>query len=128
MIKFIKESKWRVQMMTPAPNVQFIEKVLDAPSQEVAISRAQQAYPNQTFVQVTATSLDQQSSQPTPQGNPQQQTTMGRMRGLSPLQGLAQPGQQPVQERIDPRKFSYPYSITLPAQFSRVLRENRHGG
>lgn len=108
-------------MMMGAPTNQIIEKVVDAPSEVVAIRRAQAQFPNQQFVQVTAISLDPQTHQPTGQPPVQQQTTMGRMRGLTPLRALRVPGQQ--QESLDIKRLSYPYSITLPSQFGRLLSE-----
>lgn len=120
-MKFIRENKWQVSMMTGAPKPQMIQKEIEAPSQEVAIHRAQVAYPNQQFVQVTATLMDPQTNQPSPQQTQpnQMQTTMSRMQGLHPLRGLAQPGQQ----QTESRRITYPYSITLPSHFSRLLRE-----
>lgn len=85
--------------------------------------RAIQAFPGMTFTQVMATALDQQ----TPPGQapvlPQQQLPK-QMAGLKPLQPLTPPGQQQQpRESIDPSAVRYPYSITLPSRFSRILQE-----
>lgn len=123
--------------MTGAPSIQTITKEIDAPSEEIAIHRAQSFYPNQQFVQTTATLMDPQSQAPTGTPGQTQQTTSGRMRGLTPLRALAQPGQpqpqQQQQQQVE-NQIRYPYSITLPSRFARLLNETspvevseRHG-
>lgn len=86
--------------------------------------RAIQAFPGMTFTQVMAAALDQQ----TPPGQapvlPQQQLPK-QLAQLKPLQPLTPPGQQQQQQReaVDPGAIRYPYSITLPARFGRILHE-----
>jgi hypothetical protein len=127
--RYIRESKWQVTLQTGAPTLQTITKTLDAPTQEIAIHRAQAAYPNLQFIQVSATQLDPQTAAPT-QDNASTPTGNGMLPGVRPLaslQALKQPwpAQNPQQtESIpNPKSFAYPYSISLPGQFSRVLRE-----
>jgi hypothetical protein len=134
--RFIAETKWRVQLQTGAPTLQNFEQVLDAPSQEVAIHRAQQRYPNVQFISVTASQVDPQTGGPAQQQNTQTPTGAGQLppiRPLSPLRGLTplwpqnqQQQQQPVPETalpLNPRRFFFPYSISLPPQFYRLLQE-----
>lgn len=121
--------------------MQQFEKVLHAPSQEIAIHRASAAYPNMQFVSVDAQQLDPKTAAPAQQQNAATPSPTGQMPGfkpLQPLQGLKptfpqnaqqqQPAAQaPVREAallpFNPYWFSYPYSISLPTRFSRILRE-----
>jgi hypothetical protein len=130
--RYIAETKWRVQLQTGAPTLQTFEKVLDAPSQEIAIHRASASYPNMQFIQVQASQLDPQSGGPAGQSGTNTPTATGQLPGfrpLQPLQGLTPlwpqgQQQQPQESRmISPKSFAYPYSISLPNQFARVLKE-----
>jgi hypothetical protein len=130
--RYIAETKWRVQLQTGAPTLQSFEKVLDAPSQEIAIHRASAMFPNVQFIQVQATQLDPQTGGPTQQQNTNTPTGTGQLPGfkpLQPLQGL-NPGwpanaqqQQESKLPVNPRWFTYPYSISLPGRFQQTLRE-----
>jgi hypothetical protein len=144
--RYIAESQWRVELQTGAPSLQSLEKVLYAPSQEIAIHRAVTSYPNMQFIRTTATQLDPQSggasqqnaSTPTATGMMPGFKPMQQPRGLAPLWPQNQQGQpQPAAESrlpVDPRWFTYPYSISLPDRFSKVLHETapnpviKHGG
>lgn len=127
MRKVIQETKWRVSLVTAQGP---IEKVEDAPSMDVAINRAMRAFPGQQFTQATASQIDPQSNVPTTQAS-QQNALPAQMQPLQAVKQLASPAQvlqakqQLARESyvIDSRAFRYPYSITLPAQFRRILHE-----
>jgi hypothetical protein len=132
--RYITEAKWKVTLQTGAPTMQTFEKVLDAPSQGVAIYRAQQEYPNVQFVQVSAVQMDAQGAGPTANQGTNTPTGTGQLPGFKPLQPLQplNPGwpknaAQPQQEStlpVNPQSVSYPYSISLPQQFAEILRES----
>lgn len=118
--------------------MQSFEKVLHAPSQEIAIHRASAAYPNMQFISVNAQQLDPASNAPAQQQNAATPSPTGQMPSIRPLQGLRgmtplwpqnqqnQQQQPPATESalpVNPRWFSYPYSISLPPRFYRVLKE-----
>lgn len=116
-------------LQTGAPSMQTFQKVLFAPSDEIAIHRAIQAYPNMQFISVQATQLDASTGGPanvagtnTPMGS----GITPSFKTIPPLQGLRpmwpQSAQQ-QQESVNPARFAYPYSITLPEKFAKILRE-----
>jgi hypothetical protein len=113
-LRRITESKWRVSLTTTQG--QIIEKVVDAPDMADAIRRGQQAFSGQQFIQATANQLDPQLNIPTNQAA-QQNILPRQLQGLRPLR---QPGQR---ESLNPNAFNFPYSITLPAQFRKILHE-----
>jgi hypothetical protein len=133
--RYIAETKWRVQLQTGAPTNQTFEKVLDAPSDLIAIRRAQAAYPNVQFVNSQATQVDQQGGAPMPGAGSNTPNGTGLLPGFRPLQPLRQlnPGwptnvaqaQATAESRrpINPERFIYPYSITMPQQFATLLKE-----
>jgi hypothetical protein len=133
MRKVVQETKWRVSL-TGAQGP--IEKVVDAPSQDIAVSRAMRAFPGQQFSDVEAKLIDTQSNVPTAQASAQNALPQ-QMQGLRPIQQMATPSQilqikqqQVAQESaiiIDARAINYPYSITLPSNFRSVLRETSPG-
>jgi hypothetical protein len=118
--KKIQETKWRVSLTTSMPNVQNIEKIMDAPDQAEAIRRASTQFPNQKFSQVNAQQLDPQTNAPTAQAQQMTQTMMGQPR---PRPGISGPTRQ-ANESIDLKRISYPYSITLPSAFACVITES----
>lgn len=97
---------------------------------DVAISRAMQAFPGLQATQATASQIDPQSNVPTAQAS-QQNALPAQMQPLQPIRQMATPAQilaakqqqQPTRESINLECFAYPYSITLPAQFRRILHE-----
>jgi hypothetical protein len=130
MRKVVKEVKWRVTLTTAQGP---IEKVLDAPSQDIAISRAMRSFPGQQFSDVDAKTLDPQTNVPTGQASQQNQLP-NQVQPLQPIRQMLSPAevlqakqQQVARESsaivIDPMRLKYPYSITLPAIFRGVLRE-----
>lgn len=126
MRKVVREAQWTVTLI-PAGQAQQLEKQVEAPSQDAAVRRAINMFPNMQFIRVEAVAMDPQNiplgQQPI---NPQQQLPrqLTNLRQLRPLAVPGQQQQQQQQEGIDPRRFVYPYSIRLPAQFSRVLQES----
>lgn len=131
-----------MQLQTGAPALQQYEVELDAPSQEIAIHRAMQRYPNVQFIHVSADQMDPQTQTPAQQQNAQTPTSSGQMPAFHPLQpkiGAVQPVQplqnpfakpqqpQAVPEAVHPSRFSYPYSISLPGRFGRLLKETAPG-
>lgn len=130
MRKRLQEIKWRIQLTTAQGP---IEKVVDAPSQDVAVGRAMRAFPGQQFTQITASQIDPQSNVPTAQAS-EQNPLPTQVQPLQPIKQLGTPAQflqakqqmaaqQPARESVDIRAFNYPYSITLPMQFRRLLQE-----
>ena len=122
-MKIFRESHWKVTLATAGPQSQNLDKTVEAPSQDIAIRRAIQSFPGMQFVSTTAIALDPQVPPPGQKPiNPQTQMPK-QMAGLRPIQGLRMPGQQQQAEALDPKRFTYPYGVTLPVQLSRVLRE-----
>ncbi len=114
----IPETKFRVSLITAQG--QPIEKVVDAPSSGDAIKRATQSFAGQQFAHVEADPLDPQLNIPTNQAD-QQNILPRQLAPLQPIKQLTPPAAR--RESIDPRIFSYPYSITLPSQFKKILHE-----
>lgn len=131
MRKVVTETKWRVQLTTAQGP---IEKVVDAPSQDIAVGRAMRAFPGQQFTMVMASQIDPQSNVPTAQASGPAALPV-QMQGPQPMKQVATPGQilqakqqqaaqqQVAREAIDIRAIRYPYSITLPSQFRKILHE-----
>lgn len=126
MRKKVQETKFRVSLTTAQGP---IEKVEDAPSQDIAIGRAMRAFPGQQFTQVMASQIDPQSNVPTAQAS-QQNPLPAQVQPLQPIKQMATPAQilqakqqQVARESIDIKRFFFPYSITLPATFRRILQE-----
>lgn len=128
MKRTIKETNWTVALTTTQG--QPITKVVSAPTQDVAVRRAQQAFKGQDFANVSVTPAD--SGQPQASQQPPSAALPRQLTGLKMLTPLTQPGQQLQQQAqpqreafvIHPEKIQYPYGITLPASFSRILRES----
>ncbi len=99
---------------------QTIEKVVDAPDEGAATHRALQAFQGQQFVQTTVSQIDPGLNIPTNKAS-QQNIMPKQLATLQPLKQLAQPSAR--RESIDSRVFNYPYSITLPSQFKKILHE-----
>jgi len=123
------EAKWNVDLTTPGPPPQTMQKQVEAPSQDVAIRRAIQAFPGMKFTNVAAAALDPQTppaQHPTRVQN-QLPKTLAGMKGLKTLQvpgqQQQQQQQQPLTAGFDAKSFAYPYLITLPKQFSQTLNE-----
>lgn len=110
-------------LTTAGPKIQTLEKTVEAQTQDAAIHRALQLYPGMQFQSVAATSLEPQVIPPGQKPVLPQQHLPKQMAGMKPLQALQMPGQQHQHEGVDPRRFSYPYSIRLPVQFGRILQE-----
>jgi len=124
---FIKESRWSVSLTPAGPQAKPVQKQVEAPTQDAAVRRAMQAFPGMQFVQVQATALDPQEVPPGQRPMQQQQQMPRAMVGMKGLQQLKQPG-QPQQPQGQPQaqtesRFTYPYAIRLPSQFSRVLQD-----
>lgn len=119
----LNETNWRVSLTTSDGTP--IEKMIIAPTMDIAMSRARQSFPGQQFVTATATQLDPQLDTPTAQATAQNMLPK-QLQPLQPLKQLMQPGQQLQRESfpIDISAINYPYSITLPARFKHILREN----
>jgi hypothetical protein len=135
MKRVIKETNWTVSLVSTQG--QAISKVVSAPTQDVAVRRAQQAFKGQDFTNVTVTPAD--TGQPAPSQQPPSAALPRQLTGLKQLQPLFQLNQQLPQaqqaQQAQPQQpmesivirteaITYPYSITLPAQFRRVLRES----
>ena len=131
MRRILNEITWRVTLTTAQGP---IEKVLDAPSQDIAISRAMRAFPGQQFSDTDAKPLNPQTNVPTAQASqqnelPRQITPLQQPQTIvTPAQILQAKQQQLVAREstaivINPRALKYPYSITLPSNFCGVLRE-----
>ncbi len=124
----LHEAKWNVDLITAGPPPQNLQKQVEAPSQDVAIRRALQAFPGMKFTNVTATALDPETppaQNPTRSQN-QLPKALAGMRGLQPLKVPGQQQQQQPQQLaagFDPKNFAYPYLISLPRQFSQTLNE-----
>jgi hypothetical protein len=125
MRKILTEQKWRVSLQTPQGP---IEKVVDAPSQDVASGRAMRSFPGQKFDDVRVNPIDPQSNVPTAQASAQNPLPV-QMQPLQPIKQIATTGQilqakqQLAHESIDIRMINYPYSITLPSRFRRIIYE-----
>ncbi len=87
-------------------------------------------YPNVQFVSVTATQMDQSGGQAQQSGTNTPNGT-GMLPGFKPLQPLRpltplwpqNQQQQAAESRLPFKRFFFPYSISLPAQFERLLNE-----
>jgi hypothetical protein len=118
----IKEIKFNVNLITSDGSN--LTRIIDAPTQDIALRRAQQAFKGLQFVNVSVTALDQQAT-PQPSQQPPSAQLPVQPKQLQQLQPPLQPGQQfqQQQENINFQKISYPYEITLPMRFRRLLRE-----
>jgi hypothetical protein len=126
MRRAIHEAKWTVTLTTVGPPAQTITKQVEAPSQDMAVRRTLQAFPGVQFTNVSAAAVDPQNTPP-PQKPSHSQQQLPRqnagVRGLQPLMMPGQQQQQQPQESVYPRRLAYPYSISLPKQFSKILHE-----
>jgi hypothetical protein len=127
MRQILSETQWQVTLTTAGPQIQTLQKQVEAPTQDTAIRRAIQSFPGMQFSSVTATALQPQPQPGQNPLNPQQQLPRqpGGLRQLQPLMmpGQQRQAQQQTESHIDVRGFRFPYALVLPASLSQVLNE-----
>jgi hypothetical protein len=117
--KKTNESLWRVGITT-APSgknpPERIERNLQAPDANTAVARAAGMNPNVKTTAADVAQLDQMTKAPTMNAPDNTQNSLNQLPIRPGISGPVKIG-----EGINPNRFKYPYSITLPASFASLM-------